>query len=68
MCRFHTDAVSPGDGPIVLTSLLCCRGFSGGDISIGSGWGRTQEMNAGILRVNEGGLTRPHPLLDLPRA
>ena len=25
-------------------------------------------MNAGILGVNEGGLTRPHPLLDLPRA
>lgn len=68
VCRSHTDAASPGDGPRMLASLLCCHGFSSGDISIGSGWGRTQEMNAGVLGVNERGLTRPHPLLDLPRA
>ena len=40
----------------MLASLSHCHAFSGRDIFIDSSWSRTQEMRAGVLRVNEGGL------------
>lgn len=49
--------VAPADGGYtVLAPSPCCRGFSGGGIFTGSGWGRAQEMSAGVLGVNAGGL------------
>lgn len=52
----------------LVAALLCCHGFSGRGIFISYGWGRTQEMSAGVLEINEEALTVPQPVLDFYRA
>lgn len=51
-----------------ITSLSCCHEFSGRGIFISSGWGRAQEMSAGVLGINGEASGVPQPLLDFYRA